>query len=278
MKFEKTELQQMADSVPFWFHSIDLGEGVVTKGFKSAKQQEDELKALRLPDLTGVSVLDIGAWDGFFSFEAERRGAARVLALDHFVWSLDIHALARYWKECREQGITPKQPQTIPVLWHPSKLPGKRGFDTAHRALNSKVEFLVSDFMEMDLDKLGVFDVVLYLGVLYHMQNPFQALQRVAAVTGHVAIIESEAVVFPGFEKHAICEFFESGELQGDETNWWAPNEKALVGMCRAAGFKQVQVIVAPPIRHSKREQLRRRVFFSNPQVERYRAIVHAWK
>lgn len=58
-----------------WFHTIDLGEGVVTPGDDDSPSK---LRTLGLPDrLDGLSVLDVGAWDGFFSFEAERRGAAR---------------------------------------------------------------------------------------------------------------------------------------------------------------------------------------------------------
>jgi tRNA (mo5U34)-methyltransferase len=83
MSYTKEELEQIAQSVPFWWHSIDLGQGVVTKGYKSIEGLEHELKVLRLPDLSGKTVLDIGAYDGFFSFEAERRGAARTVALEH---------------------------------------------------------------------------------------------------------------------------------------------------------------------------------------------------
>ena len=83
----KAELKQMAESVGYWWHSIDLGQGVVTKGAKTPETLQYELESLRLPDLRGKTVLDIGAWDGFFSFEAERRGARHVVALDHDVWT-----------------------------------------------------------------------------------------------------------------------------------------------------------------------------------------------
>ena len=59
-----------------WFHSVDLGDGVVTPGAKSPELLRAEFDSLGLPsDMTGLRVLDIGAWDGFFSFEAESRGA-----------------------------------------------------------------------------------------------------------------------------------------------------------------------------------------------------------
>ena len=292
MGFTRAELEKMATSVPFWWHSIDLGSGVITNGFKSAKFLRNELKSLRLPDLRGKTVLDIGALDGFYSFEAERLGAKRVLALDHYAWSLDLAKHFKYMKECRERGVVPLPDQKAPN-WRPSELPGKRAYNTAHQALDSKVETLVADFMEMDLDQIGTFDVVLFLGVLYHMENPLEAMKRVAAVTREVAIIETAAVVFPGFEHVQFCEFFESNELDGDMSNWWAPNLKALEGICRAAGFRRLQTMVGPPWR-SIRERLKSLcVYFLSefpitkkvgiswqpkPMVHRYRAVVHAYK
>jgi tRNA (mo5U34)-methyltransferase len=266
--FSKTELQQMAESVPFWWHSIDLGEGVVTKGEIPADVLAETLRNLQLPDLRGRTVLDIGAFDGFYSFAAERQGAKRVLALDHYVWSLDLAATMRYWRECRDQGTTPQPYHTVAANWHPDLLPGKQAYDTAHKALGSRVETRVADFMEMDLADLGTFDVVLYLGVLYHMENPFHALKRLAAVTGELAVIETEAAAFPGYENHAVCEFFETDELNHDVSNWWAPNAKALIGMCRAAGFRRVEILVGPPQAPPD----------SAPEVLRYRAVAHAWK
>ena len=90
-----------------WFHRIDLGDGVVTPGIDDSPRK---LEGLRIPaDLTGKTVLDIGAYDGFFSFAAERRGAARVLATDKVCWNL--------------YGMATKD-----------------GFDLAKRALGSRVE------------------------------------------------------------------------------------------------------------------------------------------
>src|SRR5215217_1631087 len=69
------ELHRQAQALPFWWHSIDLGLGVVTPGGKSPEFLAGELESLHLPSLHGKSVLDIGAWDGFYSFAAEQRGA-----------------------------------------------------------------------------------------------------------------------------------------------------------------------------------------------------------
>ena len=66
-----------------WYHSIDVEDGLVTPGAHSVAELRHALERLQLPArLDGLSVLDIGAWDGYFSFEAERRGARRVVAYD----------------------------------------------------------------------------------------------------------------------------------------------------------------------------------------------------
>jgi tRNA (mo5U34)-methyltransferase len=238
---------------------------------------------MRLPELRGKSVLDIGAWDGFFSFEAERHGAARVVALDHYIWSMDVPAMIRYWEQCKRDGTTPQQYDTIPGMWRPSELPGKKGFDTARALLGSKVESRVGDLMEMDLGELGTFDVVFYLGVLYHVHNPFEALKRLARVTRELAVIETEAIVTPGYEGSALCEFYETNELHGDVNNWWAPTEKALIGMARAAGFRKVEPVVAPPKPPRAKppsfwQRLRGTAPAAKPQILHYRAVAHAWK
>lgn len=290
--FSKAELEQMTASVPFWFHSNDLGEGVVTPGVKSAAQLEKEVASFHLPDMTGKTVLDINAWDGFYSFEAERRGARRVVALDKMMWAMDLGKWNRYWLECKESGKPPSAFQDTP-FWDPSSLPGKLGFDTAHLALGSRVDNIVDDFMQMDTSTLGQFDVVFFLGSLYHMRNPVEAMLRVSSVTKGIAIIETEAVAFPGFEDRAVCEFFPSDELNGDSSNWWAPNEKALVGMCHAAGFREVNVMVgSSPLLTTfsiaRGRSVARKVFgklglgsrldYAESRVLRYRAVVHASK
>jgi glycosyltransferase involved in cell wall biosynthesis/SAM-dependent methyltransferase len=279
-----TELRALADSVPFWFHSIDLGHEVVTRGVKSAEVLAAEARNLNLPDLRGKTVLDIGAWDGFFSFHAERLGAARVVSLDHFMWERDP-AVTRYYQDCREQGVPPQAGyMRFPIP--PEKLPGKRGYDIAARALGSRAEVIADDFMTMDLARLGQFDIVFYLGVLYHMQDPLAALRRLAAVARELVVIESEAVVVPGYEHLAICRFYEGSELNQDASNWWAPNQKALEGLCRAAGFARVETIVGPPATEPPTEPSTSPATepptsptTSGPQSPvNYRIFAHAWK
>jgi tRNA (mo5U34)-methyltransferase len=240
------QLRQKVDDVAFWWHSIDLGQGIVTPGMKTPELLERELASMALPDLTGKSVLDIGGWDGYFAFAAERRGAARVAVIDHYMWSMDSPGQQAYWRRCMDEGVTPR-PYHETEYWHPDTLPGKQGFDLACEALGSKVETIVADFMTCDLDALGRWDVVFYLGVLYHMEEPLTALRRLARVTGELAVVETEAIVVPGFEHESLWRFFPGGELNGDVSNWWVPNQKALVGALQAAGFATAVPLVGPP-------------------------------
>jgi tRNA (mo5U34)-methyltransferase len=296
------QLRDMQKALGYWFHSIELGQGVFTNGIKTRQHLARETQNLRLPDLRGKTVLDVGAIDGYYSFEAERRGAKRVLALDCLAWEVEIGCNPEYEKKCREQGIEP-HPFADPrnTIWRSSReeLLGKRRFDLARRALGSNVESVFADFMSVDLEELGAFDVVFFFGVLYHLENPLEAVRRLAAITKEVAIIETEAVVLPGLEHHAVCEFYESDELNADASNWWAPNEKALLGMCRAAGFRRVETIVGPPLsRHGSTSGSGNPVSAQKPgfwkalrrslngtetlptrnEISHYRMIVHAWK
>jgi tRNA (mo5U34)-methyltransferase len=189
-----------------WFHTIDLG-GIVTPGVDDSPSK---LAQIKLPDLTGKSVLDIGAWDGFFSFAAEQRGAQRVLATDSFSWS------GANWGS-------------------------KAGFQLAREALGSRVEDADVDVMDLSPERLGTFDVVLFLGVLYHMRHPLLALERAAAMTRERLILETH-IDLP-FTRRPAAAFYPSDELDHDDTNWWGPNTAAVIGMLRAVGFRDVVVI-----------------------------------
>lgn len=190
-----------------WWQRIDLGHGIVTPGrgnnFKT-------LPALELPDdLTGKTVLDVGAWDGFFSFEVEKRNAARVLATDSFSW------YGEGWGT-------------------------KAGFELARKVLDSKVEDMDIDVLELSPEKVGTFDLVLYLGVLYHMRYPLLSLERVYSVTGDQLILETQVDML-GYRRPAMA-FYPGAESHGDPTNWVGPNPKCVVAMLEAVGFKEIKV------------------------------------
>jgi tRNA (mo5U34)-methyltransferase len=234
------DLQAQADAFG-WYHTIDLGNGVVTKGISVQETSVDVI-----PDVSGRSVLDIGAWDGKFSFLAEQAGASRVVALDHYAWGVDFVARGTYWAECIHNGTLPDQTRDETDFWRPD-LPGRRGFEFAAAALSSKVTPVVGDFQRIDLDELGRFDVVLYLGVLYHMKEPLTCLERLRTVTTEVAVIETEAVHLNGLDHEALLQFHAGSSLRTDFGNWYVPTIEALHNLCRAAGFSEVRTVVGPP-------------------------------
>ena len=273
------DLQAQADCIE-WFHTIDLGNGVVTKGVGV-----QETGAGILPAVSGRSVLDIGAWDGKFSFLAEQAGASRVVALDHYAWGVDMVARGAYWADCIERGILPDQSRDETDFWR-AELPGRRGFEFAAAALNSNVEPVVADFQTVDLDELGQFDVVLYLGVLYHMKEPLTCLERLRAVTREVAVIETEAVHLQWLEHEALLQFHAGSTLRTDFGNWYVPTMAALHNLCRAAGFSKVETLVGPPAPPLPKPPSGLRVGRRNQPVvtsptsapsENYRAIVYAF-
>lgn len=246
----REERQELADAIPFWWHSIELGEGAVSRGAKTPETHAAELAALALPDLRGRSVLDVGAWDGYYSFHAEERGAARVVALDHLAWGLD---------PARGEGL---RAAAEPDL---ERLPGRRGFELAHRLRGSRVEPVVGDLLELDPAQLGRFDVVLFLGVLYHLQDPLGALRRLRAVTRELAVIETHAIVVPRLERRAVWELYPGAELNRDPTNWWGPNAQGVLAACRAAGFGSADVVHVPDDARD-----------AGDGVSHYRLVVHA--
>jgi tRNA (mo5U34)-methyltransferase len=230
-----------------WYHTIDLGGGVVTRGVDDTPVR---LARLNLPaSLAGRTVLDVGAWDGFFSFEAERRGATRVLATDHYSWT------GGGWGT-------------------------KAGFELAREALGSRVEDRTIDVMDLSPDTVGTFDVVLFLGVLYHLRHPLLALERLASVTRGLLVVET-VVDLLGLGRPAMA-FYPGKELNDDPTNWWAPNIPAMHGMLAAAGFTKVTTITHEPglahraaraVYHSVRGKNRLALAFRQD-----RAVFHAWK
>src|SRR5262249_15301990 len=152
-----------------------------------------------IEDLRGKSVLDIGAWDGYYSFQAERSGAQRIVAADSFVWNKEN------WS------------------------PGKDGFELAREVLESKVEDVNIDVMELSPGNVGIFDVVLFLGVLYHLRHPFLAIERVASVTGELLVLETQVDAI-SYDRPAMV-LYPDRELANDPTNWWAPNPAAVEAM-----------------------------------------------
>jgi tRNA (mo5U34)-methyltransferase len=203
-----------------WFHNINLG-GVWTApehflgDYPNMKFQRF---AAHLPaDLTGKSVLDIGCNAGFYSMEMKRRRAERVVGID----SDD-----RYLEQARFAAAT-------------------LGYDN--------IEF--RNLSVYDVASLGErFDVVIFMGVLYHLRHPLLALDLIREhVAGDLLLFQSMqrgsmevpdlAPDYP-FEETAIFDdqaypklHFVEREYAHDWTNWWVPNRACVEGMLRSAGF-----------------------------------------
>ena len=194
----------------FWFHSIELPNGLVTPGqcsptFMQARYAEtfDPL------DLAGRSVIDFGAWNGAFSHEAIRRKASHVLAVDDY------------------------------AIDHPD-LRGRETFELVNRATGRDIELrqIDLDAPRLDLSNLGQFDVVLFLGVLYHLRDPLAALREVASVTREALVVETE--IFWPPTRRPMMRYLPRDDLAGDPTNWWVPNVVAMKELLAHHGFRRV--------------------------------------
>jgi tRNA (mo5U34)-methyltransferase len=191
-----------------WFHTFNFGNGIVTPGYDNSYKR---IRTLHMPeDLSGRTVLDIGSWDGFFAFEAERRGASRVLATDSFCWS------GAGWGT-------------------------KDGFNLARNILNSRVEDMEIDVMELSPEKVGTFDLVMCLGVLYHMRNPLLALERIFSVTKRQLILDTHVDCV--MTNRPMIAFYPGNELNNDPTNWCGPNRAAVEAMLKTVGFSRVEMV-----------------------------------
>jgi tRNA (mo5U34)-methyltransferase len=238
------ELRQYAGRIG-WYHEIDLGNDVLTAGMKSAADIEREWKVFALGDLSGKSVLDIGGIDGAYAFWAERHGAGPVAVLDHYLWATDAARYAAMYEAHVDADLVPPAPHESDA-WFPETTPSRWRFDLARQAMRSNVQAIPLDFASCDLAEVGRWDFVLYLGVLYHMSDPVGALRRVAEVTRHQAIVETEAMFIRGHPE-ALWRFFPSGELNNDRSNWWVPNMNALLGLIGAAGFANAEILAGEP-------------------------------
>ena len=187
-----------------WWHSIELGNGVVTNGVVKLADLKNNYARFELPsDLSNKRVLDIGCWDGFYGFEAESRGAA-VTAVDCF------------------------SPET---------------FFFAREARQSQAKFMELNVYELSADLHGSFDIVFFQGVLYHLQHPLLGLQRVCEVTRDFALIGSHVVDQLQESEFPLMRFYPQDELGGQYDNWWGPSTQCLIEMTKAAGFARVELL-----------------------------------
>ena len=233
------EFRSSCGAAPIW-HSVDLGDVFIEGARKTGEVTYNEMSRAQLPDLTGKSVLDIGAFGGWFSFEAERRGASEVVALDYHAWITDWPKLRQHMAEEKAAGRIGNPYELPKHCMDFDTLPGRGAFDATKRALGSQVDTAVCRFEDYNPGR--TFDVVFFLGVLYHCKDPLGALEKVSTLAGDYLVLETLGCHYPGLENRSICDFFGDDRVNNDITNWWAPNDKALTDMLMAVGFKYVEI------------------------------------
>jgi tRNA (mo5U34)-methyltransferase len=195
-----------------WYHTIDLGGGVVTPG---AYDHRPYLPNYGIPeDLSGKTVLDVGAASGFFSFEMERRGA-KVTALDLPAWFSHDFGPNYVPDKTAEDGER--------YLHEPLEL--------ARHALRSRVDRIDMTVYDISRESVGTYDVVFCGSLLVHLADPIRALWQIQEVTGELAIIATSIEPQAGREPHARF----VGHVRGD--GWWIPNRACLEAMVESAGF-----------------------------------------
>ena len=205
------EIQEQVDSLS-WYHTLELGQGVVTPGVYDHRPY---VPFYGLPRrLDGVSVLDVGAASGFFSFEMEHRGA-NVTATELPGW-MDHD----FGPDYRPDG-TLDQLQTY--LHDP--------FLFAREILSSQAVRRDISVYDLDSDGFGLFDLVFCGSVLLHLTDPIKALWSIRSVTREAAIIATE--IDPTLQGKPMATF--AG--QPDGIVWWIPNRAGLEAMVESAGF-----------------------------------------
>ncbi len=213
------DIRQNISRLGNWFQNINLGGVQTAPNHFLGDYPADKWNRFQhaIPaDLTGKTVLDIGCNAGFYSVEMKRRGASRVLGID---FDADYLAQARFVAEVQ-------------------------GLDIEFRELSV---YDVKSLQEK-------FDIVLFMGVFYHLRHPllaldllyehvardlmvFQSLQRgslkIAQVEPDYDFWEQEIFEKPGYPKM----YFVEKSFSKDPTNWWIPNRACALAMLRSAGF-----------------------------------------
>lgn len=205
-----------------WWHSIYLGPDLgFTPGREPNSRSRDTYMKIPWDQIKGKTVIDIGAWDGLYSFEALKAGAYSVISCDE------------YYVSDKGRGIT--FAADVLGLEYPT-----------HQIENFDVETSAED--PLDLTRKcsnSQADVVFFFGVLYHLKNPYLALQNIFLILspGGLLILETALMIqcnpigLPDITP--LLEFC-PGERDGDPTNWNYPNESWVQAALESIGFIDV--------------------------------------
>jgi len=205
-----------------WYHTIDLGNGIKTPG---RFDHTPDLAAYRLPEnVTGLRVLDVATFDGFWAFQFEKRGAREVYALDLAAPS-DLD-----WPPKRLAQATPEE---LAATFG-------GGFALAKEQLGSNVRRVVCSVYDLRPESFGTFDIVHVGDLLAHLNSPIKALQNIARVCSGYALISD--VYFRELDQLGMPKLVEY--MNGaDGPTWWRISLSALREMILDAGFARVELL-----------------------------------
>jgi len=214
------EAAAVLELVPFWFHTFALDSHYTPGVARDHRYRMPFLQA----ELDGARVLDVGTFDGFYSFLAESRGASRVVAVDN------------------EQYV-----DWVRARWG-VELEGGEGFRAIADLLGSRVEYVRLDAFELgQLDER--FDLVLCFGILHRVENPLgllRVLRRRLAAGGEL-LLETYGVASTtasaGIEVHVPGDVYAR-----DEFVYWGFTSQGLANLARAAGFETATTLDQPVI------------------------------
>ena len=206
-----------------WYHTIDLGHGVVTPG---GFDHRPIVNRYHLPErLNGLRVLDVASFDGFWAFELERRGARQVVALD---------------LECAAELDLPPVVREAMINDGSNNFFGT-GFRLAAEALASRVQHKTLNVYDLSPRRIdGTFDFVFCGDLLLHLMNPVKALQNIRSITrGEARFVDVFNPELDEIDGPPVLRYFGGWNL----CTWWIPSRKCLVQMIKDAGFRQVEVL-----------------------------------
>ena len=194
-----------------WYHCLKLTPDFTTPGRSGFSLDmpgwETTYQFPSADELRGKSLLDIGTMNGIFSYEAERRGASKVLAID------------------RDPPAYPDAPEA---------------FKLAGRALGSRVvTYRGMSIYDLSPKDPGQFDFVLLYGVLYHLKFPMLGLYRAASICKQEFIVETHVTLNDDLGLPMML-FYPGSELNDEPTNWWGPNARCMDALMEHLGFEIV--------------------------------------
>ena len=232
----------------YWYHTIDLGDGLITPGIYDYRET---VSSFHFPeDMRGMTVLDVGSATGFFAFEFERRGA-RVISVE----LPSLRDLDRFPGQDTESSLRKIEAMVFPdsldkdqfnrhgyserdLYWYLLEGP----FRFCRDRLRSRVERCYSTVYDLTVERTGVregFDFVFFGDVLIHTLYPLKALASLAALCRGTLVF---AGVLPdGPQEPPAMVYIGSDDLASDEVAWWYPNLSCLVQLLRKLGFAKVE-------------------------------------